>query len=66
MSFKQVEYLVYWIHKMQLVDTKVPIPSSKSLLFEEDLGDLASHVQMSKARKKCPGLMLLGLLCRSR
>ena len=42
MTFKQVEYLVYWIDKMQLVEGRVPIPNSKSLLFENDLGDIVS------------------------
>lgn len=46
MTFKQVEYLVYWIHQMELVPNKehIPIPSSKSLLFEEDLEEIVSQI----------------------
>lgn len=42
MTIKQVEYLVHWIHQMELVPAKqhIPIPSSKSLLFEEDLEEI--------------------------
>jgi hypothetical protein len=45
MTFKQVEYLVHWIYQMELVPAKqhIPIPSSKSLLFEEDLEEIVSH-----------------------
>jgi hypothetical protein len=45
MTFRQVEYLVHWIHQMELVPAKqhIPIPSSKSLLSEEDLEEIVSH-----------------------
>ena len=47
MTFKQVEYLVHWIHQMELVPDKgpIPVPSSKSLLFEEDLEEIVSRIR---------------------
>jgi hypothetical protein len=43
-TFKQVEYLVYYIEKMKLVDGggRIPLPSTKSILFEDDLDDMVS------------------------
>jgi len=44
LTFKQVEYLVYWIEKMKLVagGGRIPLPSTKSILFEDDLDDMVS------------------------
>lgn len=40
MSFKQVQYLQYYIKQMRLVDGVIPLPSSESLLFGQDIRDL--------------------------
>lgn len=42
-SFKQVEYLRYWIQKMKLVkgdDSYIPLPGIASLIRREDLDDI--------------------------
>jgi hypothetical protein len=46
MTFKQVEYLVHWMHQLELVPNKqhIAVPSSKSLLFEEDLEEIVSPI----------------------
>ena len=72
-SSKQVDYIRYWLHAMNLTEAEIPLPYSECLLLHgdgdgDDLryvtevvyktgGDLRGAIKVISARERCSSLV---------